>query len=109
MEKNKDNTPGFTAKDKGDISLVEIGPRFCMSVIRIFEGSFGGPTVFENPEFVHPNYVRATGFFVFTTKCSMHYFLDSCCDPSRKVGQVPEPSNGVAISTTAHWAGKRTQ
>jgi len=44
--------------DKEDISLVEIGPRFCLTPIRIFEGSFGGPTVFENPEFVHPNFVR---------------------------------------------------
>lgn len=43
--------------DKGEMSLVEIGPRFSMSVIRIFEGAFGGPTVFENPEFVNPNFV----------------------------------------------------
>jgi ribosome biogenesis protein BRX1 len=46
--------------DKEDISLVEIGPRFCLTPIRIFEGSFGGPTVFENPEFVHPNFVRSS-------------------------------------------------
>jgi ribosome biogenesis protein BRX1 len=46
--------------DKDDISLIEIGPRFCLTPIRIFEGSFGGPTVFENPEFVHPNFVRAS-------------------------------------------------
>lgn len=57
MEKNAENTPGFTTMDKDDISLVEIGPRFCLSVIRIFEGSFGGPTVFENPEFISPNLV----------------------------------------------------
>ncbi|KAF7721354.1 Ribosome bioproteinsis protein brx1 [Apophysomyces ossiformis] len=59
VEKNAQNTPGYTAKDKDDISLVEIGPRFCLTVIRIFDGSFGGPTVFENPEFVHPNFVRS--------------------------------------------------
>ncbi|CDS12402.1 hypothetical protein LRAMOSA04596 [Lichtheimia ramosa] len=59
VEKNKENTPGFTNKDKGDISLVEIGPRFCLTVIRIFDGSFGGPTVFENQEFVSPNFIRA--------------------------------------------------
>ncbi|KAI7856873.1 Brix domain-containing protein, partial [Circinella umbellata] len=59
VEKNKENTPGFTVKEKGDVSLVEIGPRFCLTTIRIFEGSFGGPTVFENPEFVHPNFVRS--------------------------------------------------
>lgn len=30
-------------------TLVEIGPRMVLSPIRIFEGSFGGATVFENP------------------------------------------------------------
>ncbi|EIE81435.1 hypothetical protein RO3G_06140 [Rhizopus delemar RA 99-880] len=59
VEKNKQNTPGYTHLDKDDLSLVEIGPRFCLTPIRIFEGSFGGPTVYENPEFVHPNFVRA--------------------------------------------------
>lgn len=42
------------------MTLVEIGPRFCMTVIRLFEGSFGGSTVFENPEFVSPNMIRAS-------------------------------------------------
>ncbi|KAG0743260.1 hypothetical protein G6F57_002460 [Rhizopus arrhizus] len=37
----------------------QASPRFCLTPIRIFEGSFGGPTVYENPEFVHPNFVRA--------------------------------------------------
>ncbi|CAO3622566.1 unnamed protein product [Cunninghamella echinulata] len=60
VEKNAQNTPGFSLEDKkNDLSLIEIGPRFCLTVIRIFDGSFGGPTVFENPEFVHPNYIRA--------------------------------------------------
>lgn len=30
-------------------SMVEIGPRFVMTPIRIFEGAFGGATVFSNP------------------------------------------------------------
>ncbi len=41
-------------------TLVEIGPRFVMTPIRIFEGSFGGPTVFENPEFISPAATRAS-------------------------------------------------
>ncbi|KAG0223748.1 Ribosome biogenesis protein brx1 [Actinomortierella wolfii] len=45
--------------DKTDIQLVEIGPRFVMNPIRVFEGSFGGQTAFENPEFISPNVVRA--------------------------------------------------
>jgi len=31
------------------MSLVEIGPRFVLTPIRIFEGAFGGTTVFANP------------------------------------------------------------
>ena len=31
------------------MSLVEIGPRFVLTPIRIFEGAFGGATVFSNP------------------------------------------------------------
>jgi ribosome biogenesis protein BRX1 len=40
-------------------TLVEIGPRFVLTPIRIFEGAFGGATVFSNPEFVSPGAVRS--------------------------------------------------
>ena len=40
-------------------SLVEIGPRFILNPIRIFRGSFGGQTLFINPDFVSPNEIRA--------------------------------------------------
>ncbi|KAF9053086.1 Brix domain-containing protein [Panaeolus papilionaceus] len=39
-------------------SLIEIGPRFVLTPIRIFEGAFGGATVYSNPEFVSPTSVR---------------------------------------------------
>jgi len=42
-----------------DISLVEIGPRFVLTPIVIQEGSFGGPLIYENKEFVSPNQVRS--------------------------------------------------
>lgn len=42
-----------------EISLVEIGPRFVLTPIVIQEGSFGGPIIYENKEFVSPNQVRA--------------------------------------------------
>ncbi|KAH7326266.1 Brix domain-containing protein [Stachybotrys elegans] len=47
-----------TTEDK-DMSLVEIGPRFCMTPIIIQEGSFGGAIIYENKQFVSPNQVRA--------------------------------------------------
>ncbi|THU82876.1 ribosome biogenesis protein BRX1 [Dendrothele bispora CBS 962.96] len=40
-------------------TLVEIGPRFVLTPIRIFEGAFGGATVYSNPEFVSPAAVRS--------------------------------------------------
>jgi ribosome biogenesis protein BRX1 len=42
-----------------NISLVEIGPRLVLTPIVILEGSFGGPVIYENKEFVSPNQVRA--------------------------------------------------
>ncbi|XP_022317621.1 ribosome biogenesis protein BRX1 homolog [Crassostrea virginica] len=41
-----------------DGSLAEIGPRFVLNPIRIFEGSFGGPTLYQNPNYVSPNDMR---------------------------------------------------
>lgn len=48
--KNKDGSP--------ELSLVEIGPRFVLTPIVILEGSFGGPVIYENKEYVSPNQVR---------------------------------------------------
>lgn len=41
------------------MTLVEVGPRFCLNPIKIFGGSFGGPTLYENPFYVSPNQIRA--------------------------------------------------
>eukprot|EP00615_Pteridomonas_danica_P011601 CAMPEP_0114366744 /NCGR_PEP_ID=MMETSP0101-20121206/29524_1 /TAXON_ID=38822 ORGANISM="Pteridomonas danica, Strain PT" /NCGR_SAMPLE_ID=MMETSP0101 /ASSEMBLY_ACC=CAM_ASM_000211 /LENGTH=165 /DNA_ID=CAMNT_0001515995 /DNA_START=1 /DNA_END=498 /DNA_ORIENTATION=+ len=38
--------------------LVELGPRFVLTPIRIFAGSFGGPTLYVNPKYVSPNTIR---------------------------------------------------
>ena len=35
------------------------GPRVVLNPIRLFGGSFGGPTLWDNPNFVSPNDVRA--------------------------------------------------
>jgi ribosome biogenesis protein BRX1 len=42
-----------------ELSLIEIGPRFVLTPIVILEGSFGGPVIYENKEFVSPNQVRS--------------------------------------------------
>ncbi|XP_038600230.1 ribosome biogenesis protein BRX1 homolog [Tachyglossus aculeatus] len=38
-----------------DAALVEVGPRFVLNLIKIFQGSFGGPTLYENPKYKSPN------------------------------------------------------
>ncbi|KAJ5305912.1 hypothetical protein PENANT_c015G09047 [Penicillium antarcticum] len=50
VPKGKDGQP--------EVSLVEIGPRFVLTPIVILEGSFGGPVIYENKEYVSPNQVR---------------------------------------------------
>ena len=47
-------------KDSNDIQLVEIGPRFVLIPIRIFDGSLGGPTLYQNSSYTSPNEERAS-------------------------------------------------
>lgn len=63
--KNKDEQTEYKKVAKGakatsgpEVSLVEIGPRFVLTPIVILEGSFGGPVIYENKEYVSPNQVR---------------------------------------------------
>ncbi|KAK2612831.1 Ribosome biogenesis protein brx1 [Conoideocrella luteorostrata] len=42
-----------------EIKLTEIGPRFVLTPIVIQEGSFGGPIIYENREFISPNQIRS--------------------------------------------------
>lgn len=37
------------------VQLIEIGPRFVITPIRIFDGSFGGQTLYQNARYVSPN------------------------------------------------------
>ncbi|KAK5988682.1 Ribosome biogenesis protein BRX1 [Cladobotryum mycophilum] len=71
VEPSKDNADengnetGKSNNSKGklgantDINLVEIGPRCVLTPIVIQEGSFGGPIIYENKEFISPNQVRS--------------------------------------------------
>ncbi|OQR73978.1 ribosome biogenesis protein BRX1-like [Tropilaelaps mercedesae] len=41
-----------------DGSLVEIGPRFCLNLIKIFDGPFSDVVIYTNPHYVAPNKIR---------------------------------------------------
>lgn len=45
--------------DQNEASLAEIGPRFVLNPIKIFDASFSGATVWENPDYVSPAANRA--------------------------------------------------
>lgn len=68
-EEGEETTKSQSGKPDTDINLVEIGPRFVLTPIVIQEGSFGGPIIYENKEFVSPNQVRAD---IRRTKASRH-------------------------------------
>ena len=51
--------PSAKKPDPADVSLVEVGPRFTLTPITALAGSFGGPVLYDNPEYVSPNAVRA--------------------------------------------------
>lgn len=64
-----------------DLSLIEIGPRFILTPIVILEGSFGGPVIYENKEFVSPNAVRAE----IRTKASQKFNMRATAAVERQI------------------------
>jgi len=51
--------PHNPSDEKEETTLMELGPRFVLELIKILDGSFGGQVIYENPHFVSPNQVRA--------------------------------------------------
>ncbi|KAE8210895.1 hypothetical protein CF327_g5293 [Tilletia walkeri] len=57
-KKKKKQRKALNKNGRPDPKLVEIGPRMVLTPIKIFEGSFGGATLFDNPEYISPNAMR---------------------------------------------------
>ena len=48
----------FTNADAEDkINLLEIGPRFSLTLIRIFDGALGGKTLYLNKGYISPGVI----------------------------------------------------
>lgn len=54
-----------------DGGLTEIGPRFVLNPVKIFDGSFEGETLWENPDYVSPSKHRQ-----LLRKASMHKYVN---------------------------------
>ncbi|MBA0776848.1 hypothetical protein Gotri_011790 [Gossypium trilobum] len=69
------------------MTLIEVGPRFCLNPIKIFAGSFGGPTLYENPFYVSPNQIRAlekkqkAGKYAKKVKAKTRRKMHELCNP----------------------------
>jgi len=59
LEAEKGTQAPKPTKKKEKPVLVEIGPRFVLNPIKIFAGSMGGATLWENPHYVSPNTLRS--------------------------------------------------
>lgn len=75
-----------TTKEK-ETTLVEIGPRFVLIPIRIFMGSLGGPTLYQNMSYVSPNTERsiakkAKGYVGVAAAAVVVVLMSNDCDVS---------------------------
>ncbi|KAF8921022.1 ribosome biogenesis protein BRX1 [Mucidula mucida] len=79
-----------------ETTLVEIGPRFVLTPIRIFEGAFNGATVYSNPEFVSPAAVRSSIRQEHAKKYNVR--KDAEQDSSRRKEQRQRDEDELAVS-----------
>lgn len=61
VDETKDEREITKAEKLGEETflLSEIGPRCVLTVMKIFDGGFGGRPIYENPKYVSPNEMRA--------------------------------------------------
>ena len=81
-----DKTDEASKKKDKDTHLVEIGPRFVMIPIRIFNGSLGGATLYENSAYVSPNEERSA-----KNEKKGSRFEDRTNDKKRRIEQLAQP------------------
>lgn len=86
-----------------DGKLSEIGPRFVLDPIKVFDSSFGGATLWKNPHYKTPNSIRsmvkkakATRFIERQSKSKFDKLKPAATqrgDPTLDVFQTPAPSS----------------
>ena len=59
--------------------LAEIGPRMVLNPIKVFQGSFGGATLYDNPNFTTPNELRRLDKMKKGTKYQEKISTDANC------------------------------
>jgi hypothetical protein len=54
-----------------------LGPRFVLNPIRMFEGSFGGPTLYQNPNYVSPNEVSMSNVIFLMYNNTINFLIEN--------------------------------
>lgn len=68
-DKEKSETGAELPKGaRTDVTLLEIGPRMVLTPIVVLEGSFGGPVIYENKQYVSGNQLRKEALSKKATK-----------------------------------------
>ena len=90
--------------------LVISGPRFVLNLIRVFEGSFGGPTLYENPHYQSPNEVRHKTNMYFQDTCRRYKECCFSCNlgQNKKEQQTPIPAPPPQIKDESAQKPKRS-
>lgn len=59
----------FTEKDDIDkLVLIEIGPRFTLQPVKVFDSSFGGKALWQNKDYITPNRLRSKNYQDYLSK-----------------------------------------
>ena len=60
------------------LGLVEVGPRVTLNPIKMLEGSFSGPVLYSNPDYVSPNLVIESAILLFPCFDLLHKISGQC-------------------------------
>lgn len=74
------------------IDLIEIGPRFTLNPIRIFEGFMEGQVIYDNPFYIRPRQVRRD-----LLGAKAREYLDRQARKKRKQDLLKEVLEGVKL------------
>lgn len=95
--------PHNPSDQKEETTLMELGPRFVLNLIKILDGSFTGQVIYENPHFVPPNMVRFLEMVnLVPSGCELMCFVVLIVFRSEQRPVMPNPSN-----TSKRWLRMR--
>ncbi|VDM40421.1 unnamed protein product [Toxocara canis] len=79
------------------LQLQEIGPRMVLELVRIFEGSFEGAVLYDNPDYVGPNVLRRQMKKLTADKYSIKQDVKKMFRLDRSLGATCSTVSGILL------------